>query len=145
MTLGRCAGLTVLVIGLSAGCGGGSSPTQPSPTPAPAPAPPALQPTFSSIQANVFSTRCSPCHSGATPEANLRLVGADAYANLVNVASTQRSLRRVAPNDSDNSYLIHKLEGRGDIVGLRMPPPPFVTSTDMQIIRQWIDQGAANN
>jgi hypothetical protein len=79
------------------------------------------------------------------PEGNLRLTSPDAYANLVGVPSSQRTLMRVAPNDSANSYLIHKLEGRADIVGHRMPPAPVLSSEDVQTIRRWIDQGAPNN
>jgi Planctomycete cytochrome C len=145
MTLGQWTWVRLLTVTLlfSAACGGGaSSPTQPSPTPAPAPA---MQATLSSIQAMVFSARCTSCHSGAAPEGNLRLSAADAYASLVSVPSSQRTLLRVAPNDSANSYLIHKLEGRADIVGHRMPPAPHLASEDVQTIRRWIDQGALNN
>ena len=104
-----------------------------------------VQATLSSIQVNVFSARCAQCHSGATPEGGLRLTAAEAYANLVNVPSMQRQLMRVVPNDSGNSYLIHKLEGRADIVGHQMPPAPLLTIDVIQVIRQWIDRGAPNN
>ena len=43
-------------------CGGGSSPTRPTAALSPPPIPP-LAATLSSIQANVFSTRCTSCHS----------------------------------------------------------------------------------
>ena len=137
-------GLTTLAALVGGGCGGDSNPTQPTPIAAPAPTP-ALVPTLSSIQANVFSTRCTACHSGATPEAGLQLTAGAAYTSLVNVASSQRSLMRVAPNDSANSYLIHKIEGRGDILGHQMPPPPALPGDVVQVIRQWIDRGAPNN
>jgi hypothetical protein len=71
-----------------------------------------------------------------------------AYANLVGVASRQKpALQRVAPGDPENSYLIHKLEGRADIVGMRMPRTagPFLTDGQIMVIRRWIALGAPNN
>jgi hypothetical protein len=54
---------------------------------------------------------------------------------------------RVIPGDPENSYLIHKLEGRPDIVGARMPLPsgPYLSDGQMRIIRRWIEIGAPNN
>ena len=51
------------------------------------------------------------------------------------------------PGDPDNSYLVKKLEGASDIVGLRMPRNngPFLTEGQMLVIRRWISEGAANN
>jgi hypothetical protein len=57
----------------------------------------------------------------------------------------QRSdLLRVAPGDPENSYLVHKVEGRPGIIGLRMPRngPPFLTEGQIRIIRRWIELGA---
>jgi hypothetical protein len=52
----------------------------------------------------------------------------------------------VAPGSAETSYLIHKLDGRSDIAGLRMPQGgPFLSTGDVQVIRTWIDQGAQNN
>jgi hypothetical protein len=54
---------------------------------------------------------------------------------------------RVIPGDPENSYLIHKLEGRSSISGLRMPQngPPYLTSGQILIIRRWIELGALQN
>ena len=43
--------------------------------------------------------------------------------------------------------MVHKLEGRSDIVGQRMPRTagPFLTEGQIRIIRRWIDQGAQND
>ena len=50
------------------------------------------------------------------------------------------------PGDANGSYLIHKLEGRSDIVGSRMPlGGPFLAQADIDVIRTWIAQGAPNN
>lgn len=118
---------------------------------------PGLEPTYSSISANIFTSTdssgrvaCTQCHTnqGRTPAANLNLLTEAGHAQLVGVASIQKpGAIRVIPGDSENSYLIHKLEGRSDIVGQRMPRTsgPFLTEGQMLIIRRWIDQGAQNN
>jgi hypothetical protein len=117
---------------------------------------PNLQPTFSSIQQEIFNTTdssgrlaCVNCHTsvGRVPAAGLDLTG-NAHARLVGVSSVQRpGVLRVAPGDPDNSYIVHKLEGRSDIVGGRMPrgAGPFLTDGQMLVIRRWIAEGAANN
>lgn len=118
---------------------------------------PNLQPTFSSIQREIFQTTdaagrraCTECHSsmGRTPSAGLSLDPGVAYANLVSVRSVEKpDLLRVAPGDPDHSYLVHKLAGGPDIVGTRMPRGngPFLTEGQMTVIRRWIALGAPNN
>lgn len=117
---------------------------------------PGLEPTFSSIQENIFESSdpsgraaCVQCHSRQsgipTPMSLERNV---AYQNLVGVASPLKAgAIRVIPGDSENSYLVHKLEGRGDIFGQRMPRTsgPFLTEGQILIIRTWIARGAQNN
>ena len=102
-----------------------------------------LTASFDSIQANVFEQVCEHCHSGANAPAGLRLDAANSYAMLVGVASTERSsILRVAPGDANNSYLIQKLEGTAG-VGERMPAGlPALPQSDINIIRQWITDGA---
>ena len=114
-------------------------------------------PTFSSISRDIFQATdssgrlaCVQCHNeiGRTFAAGLNLRPEAAYAELVGVASRQKpGLMRVAPGSPDNSYLIHKLEGRADIVGLRMPrnTGPFLTEGQMSVIRRWIELGARND
>jgi hypothetical protein len=71
---------------------------------------------------------------------------ANSFAALVNVASLQVNLDRVEPGDPDNSYLIRKLEGAAGIVGTRMPQGgPFLDQATVDMIRQWISDGALNN
>ena len=119
---------------------------------------PGLAPTFSSIQANIFESSdssgraaCIQCHTrqgGRFPPLGLSLDHEVAYQNLVGVPSVgSPGAVRVIPGDADNSYMVHKLEGRSDIVGQRMPRTagPFLTEGQMLIIRHWINQGAQNN
>ena len=119
---------------------------------------PGLDPTFSSIQENIFESSdpsgraaCIQCHTrqgGRIPPLGLSLDHDVAYQNLVGVASVGKpGAVRVIPGDAENSYIVHKLEGRSDIVGMRMPRTagPFLTEGQIRIIRRWIDQGAQNN
>lgn len=92
---------------------------------------PNLEPTFTSIQHEIFETTdasgraaCTQCHtdSGRTPSGGLNLRHDVAYANLVSIASRGKAgAVRVVPGDADDSYVLHKLAGSSDIVGERMP------------------------
>lgn len=118
---------------------------------------PNLSTNFSSIQQTIFSASdssgrlsCVGCHTdqGRTPAANLVLTEGRAYQQLVGRASVAKAgATLVIPGDPDNSYLVKKLEGASDIVGLRMPRNngPFLTEGQMRVIRRWISEGAANN
>jgi hypothetical protein len=117
---------------------------------------PGLEPTFSSIQREIFSApdatgrACVNCHTnaGRNPAGGLNLLPDFSYAALVNVASvTNRGATRVVPGDANASILIRKLEGAPGLVGQRMPlgGPPYLTSGQMQIIRRWVDVGAPND
>jgi mono/diheme cytochrome c family protein len=115
---------------------------------------PNLTPTFSSIQRDIFEAAdssgrpsCSSCHNpngGAFRQVGLDLSTAGSYDSIVGVASREKpGLMRVAPGDAENSYLIHKLEGRTDIIGGRMPNRgPFLSDGQLAIIRRWIELGA---
>ncbi len=115
---------------------------------------PDLEPTFASIQNDIFQTtdsagrtRCLNCHTstGRNPSGGLNLNPDVAYQQLVNAASTGKpGAVRVIPGDPDSSYLVHKLEGATDIVGRRMPlnSPTFLTDGQVKIIRRWIAIGA---
>lgn len=118
---------------------------------------PDLTPTFASIQRDIFQTTdaagrssCVTCHTDArgVPPAGLVLRDGVAYGALVNAPSRFKAgAVLVVPGDPENSYLIHKLEGRSGIVGLRMPRngPPFLTDGQLLVIRRWIELGAPNN
>lgn len=115
---------------------------------------PNLTPTFSSIYQEILVSAnpsgrqaCVRCHTPG--RSGFREVGMDfstpdiAYAHLVGVRSVLKpGVLRVAPGDADNSFLIHKLEGR-DLVGVRMPQNADpLTPGQIQIIARWIQRGA---
>jgi len=142
LTFGIVA-LSTLVFAVA--CGSDSSTTAPSPTTTP------TGPTFSvQVQQQILTPACVPCHTdeGRTPSGGLNLKSGTAYSALVNVASTGKAgAVRVIPGNPSGSYLVQKLEGAADIVGLRMPRngPPYLTDAQVQLIRQWIQNGAPNN
>ena len=110
---------------------------------------PNLKPTLSSIQSEIFSQRCVGCHTnvGRVPPMGLNLTEGNAYANLVGVAARGKAgATRVVPGDPENSYIIHKLEGRAGISGVRMPfAGTPLTDGQILVIKRWIETGAANN
>ena len=117
---------------------------------------PNLEPTLSSIQREIFDTTdsagrqaCTNCHTdaGRTPSGGMTLRSGMAYTSLVGTPSTGKpGATRVIPGDPENSYIIHKLEGRTDIVGTRMPRGnSFLTEGQLLVIKRWIQLGAPNN
>ncbi|MFO1425927.1 MAG: hypothetical protein U1F11_02925 [Steroidobacteraceae bacterium] len=105
--------------------------------------PPAAAGSFKAVQDNVFTPICTTCHSGASAPLGLRLDAANSYALLVNVPSVEvGSLKRVAPGDPANSYLVQKIEGRAS-VGARMPlGGPALSQANIDLVRAWIASGA---
>lgn len=115
---------------------------------------PNLEPTFSSIQREIFESPapqgCVNCHTsvGRVPAGGLSLLPDVSYNNLVNADSRAKpGAIRVIPGDPDTSYLVQKLEGASGLAGLRMPRngPPFLTDGQMLIIRRWVQLGAKND
>ena len=99
---------------------------------------------FQSIQENVFTPICSPCHSGAGAPRGLMLDAAHSYNDIVGIPSVEQpSLDRVKASDPDSSYLVRKIEGAPGISGAQMPymEQPLPQST-IDAIRQWITDGA---
>ena len=137
--------ITVVSTALTAACSSSTSPT-----PTPTTGTPTSGTTFSQIQAQILTPACTSCHTdeGRNPSGGLNLKAGSAYTSLVGVASTGKAgaIRVIAGNPS-GSYLVQKLEGAADIVGLRMPRngPPFLSDAQVAQIRQWIQGGAPNN
>jgi hypothetical protein len=98
---------------------------------------------FQQIQDTIFTPICTACHIGATAPQGLRLDAANSYALLVNVASNEvPGTKRVNPGNPDASYIVQKLQGN-NAVGARMPfGGPYLSQTQIDLVRSWIAAGA---
>jgi len=110
---------------------------------------PTLEPTFSSIQREILertdSSGCVNCHKSTGVNGGLDLSHDVAYDHCVNARSRTGAIR-VVPGDPENSYLIHKLEGRPDITGKPMPlNGQRLTPGQILILKRWIAIGAPRN
>jgi hypothetical protein len=64
---------------------------------------------------------------------------------LVGIQSSQDgALQRVEAGDPDNSYLVQKLEGNAS-AGQQMPPGAALPQSEIDVIRQWITDGAIDD
>jgi hypothetical protein len=103
----------------------------------------------------IFTMNCAVagCHDSFTASSGQVLEEGrlfDAGTGIVGVASQGAPLLlRVQPFDSQASYLIHKLQGtQGNVGGKGDQMPLFGTPLNdkvIQVIRDWIDEGAQNN
>jgi hypothetical protein len=98
-----------------------------------------IQPIFEN-----HSYGCTSCHGG---NAGLFLTRGQSYANLVNVQAQAGSCvgrKRVQPGDASSSVLLLRVSGFS--CGDRMPQGGNpISPTDVNLIRDWINQGAQNN
>lgn len=100
----------------------------PTPIPTPIPQPPGLQPTFSSITANIFSPKCFRCHSGDKPDGKYDLT------------TYQGAMADIKPGDAEGSKL-YMLVANG-----KMPKKANPLSADeLQTVKDWINSGAPEN
>jgi hypothetical protein len=98
--------------------------------------------SFSGQIQPIFNSQCTGCHGGS---GGLTLNNGISYSNLVNVGaqSSCTSLKRVLPNDANNSVLYKKVSGT--TCGSRMPQGASLNANEIALIKDWIDQGAGNN
>jgi hypothetical protein len=111
--------------------------------------------TLSNDVQPIFTATCATslaCHvTGnlvAPPVNPMDLSAGNAFAQLVNVASSESPLPRVAPGNPDGSFLIHKITGQLDPGegGVQMPNGGIpLSAAQMQTIRDWVAGGALNN
>ena len=105
--------------------------------------------TLSAIQDKIFDTNCalSGCHAGSSPQLGMSLEAGEAFSNIVNVQSQERAdLQRIDPGNPEGSYLLKKVRGDADIVGMRMPlGRSNLSGEDIELIRQWIEDGALDD
>jgi len=109
-------------------------------------------PTLSNDVQPIFSSNCalSGCHGGTSPQQNQNLSTGLTFSNVVDVPSMEvPSLARIRPGQPDSSYLVHKISGTQASVGGvggRMPLGGApLSATEIQTIRQWVENGALDN
>ncbi len=98
--------------------------------------------SFSNQIQPIFNSRCTSCHGGY---GGLTITASVSYNNLVNInaQSSCTSLKRVLPYDAANSVLYKKVSGT--TCGSQMPQGGALSTSDITLIRDWINQGANNN
>ncbi len=88
----------------------------------------------------VFNDHCVACHGS---NGGLSLEEEVSYGNLVNVeARGYPGMIRVVPWDSSSSVLYLKVTGDSS-VGTQMPVGGELSTNEIDLIRDWIDEGAA--
>lgn len=92
--------------------------------------------------AALFERTCAQagCHVGPVPQMNLDLSSDQFYASLVGEASMEKpEVLRVDPGNPAGSYLMQKLQGAPDIVGLQMPMVgEKLTEAEIERVETWI-------
>jgi hypothetical protein len=91
----------------------------------------------------ILDARCTGCHSGG--QLDFDFVDGVSYAKLVNGKSKSCTGRTfVIPGDADHSYLMDKVQG---VLGLCAGSSMRYGTTDaeVQILKNWVNQGAPNN
>lgn len=148
MVLGSLTACDLETFDDAAGDFNSNSPAPPPPgSPPPPPPPGGFNPVYSEIQSNVLTPSCATvgCHDAVSAAEALNLEDANSFAEMVGIASSQDpNILRVAPNDPDNSYLIHKLEGTA-ATGAVMPPAGALDQATIANVRQWITDGALDD
>ena len=95
--------------------------------------------SFTKILNDVFIS-CSNCHLNGATSGGLDLSD---YENIVNATSTQRpNLMLIKPGVHDSSYLYMKVTGVEGITGSRMPPGGKLTMEQLDLLLDWILEGA---
>lgn len=91
----------------------------------------------------IFTASCAlvNCHVG-DGSAGLNLEAGRAFAELVEVASTQVDELLVSPGQPEMSYLFEKVANETPRIGDRMPIGNALDALDIEAIRQWIAGGA---
>lgn len=100
-----------------------------------------LEPTFSNVL-QIFEDNCASCHVGATTS-GVRL---DSYDNVMSSVGEQYGEEVVQPGDAAGSPLVDKIESSNPEYGSRMPQGQSPLSSDqIGLIKEWINEGADNN
>ena len=89
----------------------------------------------------IFDANCIGCH-GAGGNGGLDLRNGLSHANLVEVAANTSSGILVVAGDAASSVLRQRMGGT--LVGV-MPPGGSLQASVLELVTEWIDDGAMNN
>jgi len=95
------------------------------------PLPPDYEASFANDIQPIFTQNCASCHGG-NQEPDLR--EGSAYAEIVNGEF-------IVPNDIEASVLYQRLVGNGAL----MPIGNSLSTTKINLVKSWIENGALNN
>lgn len=101
-------------------------------------------PTFANVQA-IFNGNCatSGCHNASSEQSGVNL---SSYNSVINSVGSQYGKKVIQPNDAAGSPLVDKISSDNPQFGSRMPlNSPPLSDDQINLIRQWIDEGAQNN
>jgi len=138
-------GVGVLIPALMgwAGCQGGVNPVGP---------PTGRTISYAADVQPIYDAKCTNCHSAGGFSSffggiSLDLSAANSHAQTVNQPSAARGdLLLIKPGDSANSLIFQKVSSNSPPVGETMPLlGERLTSQELAILRDWIDQGAVEN
>ena len=96
--------------------------------------------SYDQVQA-IFDQYCISCHPSS---GNLDLRRGQSYNDLVNVRASGYQGIRVVPGHSDRSVLYGKIDGSGRY-GSNMPLGGSLSQQQINLIKNWIDQGATDH
>ncbi|MEE8399612.1 MAG: PKD domain-containing protein [Desulfobacterales bacterium] len=101
--------------------------------------------SFSGDIQPIFDAECTVCHfaGGGEDDDFLALTSDVSYSRLVDQPASNTPNTLVVPGDSSNSELYLRVSGTS--TGSRMPTGGQLSDADQELIRTWIDDGAANN
>lgn len=106
-------------------------------------------PSFTEVHERVFQVSCvfSTCHKGGpSPAGMMSLERDEAHAALIDVPSSVVAGKiRVVPADPDASYVLEKLTAPMPADGDTMPPNAPLEAERIDLVRQWIEAGAADD
>ncbi len=87
------------------------------------------------------------CHMTGNPSAAFSLDPSAAYANMVDVAATTyASMDRIEPGDPERSFVLLKVRDATPPAGQQMPTGgPYLSQAEVDVIADWITEGAMDN
>lgn len=109
---------------------------------------PGIDATLSSLRENIFTPNCSAnaCHGGDNPVHGLDLASDDPHGRLVDQDSTIAGLKLVVAGDPENSLLFLAVSEGYEAGSIRkMPPGVDLSEEKIDALRQWIEDGAADD